>query len=189
MGHDKVAEDEVDSADAEPVHGIFSIAGGDDAITTAGFKEEFAHGESLFVVVDAEDGFLWSHYFFSLAFPAQVREDGGEVRSMKGARPSAGYRCRDPRPGFCVRAWVATKRATLRARQDAGCGGTERMAGGSLVARAGSEWSRNDGERRGACASALPFQLVVAQATAGSSEIDRNVPFETPRQSTNVKLR
>jgi hypothetical protein len=82
--HDEVAEDEVDSTDAEPIHGFLSIAGGDDAIATAGFEEKFAHGEGLFVIVDAEDGFFWSHYYFSLAFPAQAREDGGEVRSIEG---------------------------------------------------------------------------------------------------------
>lgn len=63
VGHDEVTEDEVDSAYAEAIHGFFSIACGDDAIASAGFEEEFAHSECLFVVVDAEDCFLWSHFF------------------------------------------------------------------------------------------------------------------------------
>lgn len=72
VGHDEVAEDQVDSADAESIHGFFSIAGGDDTVAAAGFEEELADGESLFIVVDAEDCFFWSHFL-----PGNVRAKAG----------------------------------------------------------------------------------------------------------------
>ena len=103
LGHQEVAEQEVERSGYGVGDGIecFLWSGdGDDAIA-ASFKEEGSDGEDLFVVVDAEDGFLRAHGFSVLPAGAGDRlqnrygrrypADGpGRARLLVGRRVAGG---------------------------------------------------------------------------------------------------
>ena len=62
LGHDEVAEEEIDATGDgafDVFEGLAGALSGNYAVA-AGFEEECAYGEDLFVVIDTEDGFLWA---------------------------------------------------------------------------------------------------------------------------------
>ena len=103
LGHEEVAEQEVERTGDGVGDGVECFLGcgdGDDAVA-AGFEEEGSDGEDLFVVVDAEDGFLRAHGFSVLPAGAGDRlqnrygrrypADGlGRARLLVGRRVAGG---------------------------------------------------------------------------------------------------
>jgi hypothetical protein len=58
--HDEIAQDQINSALAETFDGFFAVCTGDYAVAT-GFEEDFANGEGLLIIVNAQDRSLWLH--------------------------------------------------------------------------------------------------------------------------------
>jgi len=69
LGHQEVTQYQIDAAVAKDIERFFRRECGDYAVTT-GFQEKFANGESLFIVVNAENYFSGPHkhpcYFASI---------------------------------------------------------------------------------------------------------------------------
>ena len=67
LGHDEVAENEIDAALFEAIERFVGIEGGANAVA-AGFEHEFSNREGLFIVVYAEDCFSWAHPGSTVSF-------------------------------------------------------------------------------------------------------------------------
>jgi hypothetical protein len=79
LGHEEIAEEQVDGSGGgllELLERVLRAEGGEDAVAT-GLKQEGAYGESLFVVVDADDDLLGAHAVSLLPDGAVAARRGG----------------------------------------------------------------------------------------------------------------